>query len=390
MKLRGQALIAALVAMLMLMLSACADRPALPVSEVSVGEKAFHDVSLSASGRLACVSCHAPATGHAAPNDLAVQLGGLDLAVPGVRASQSARYLATNGKFRFDDEGTPTGGFFWDGRADSLAAQAASPLLGEREMANPNKAAVVKRVANASWANEFKQLYGADIFSNVDLAFDKLGQALQTFQSQQAGFNEFSSKYDEYLRGTVSLTDQEARGLALFNDPEKGNCASCHPSAKAEDGSFPLFTDFTYDNLGVPRNPEIKANLDPDYFDLGLCARSDLSSRSELCGAFKVPTLRNVALRKAFFHNGRFKSLREALVFYVQRDTNPEKWYPRNPDGTVRKFDDLPARFVANVNVSEAPYNRKRGQKPALSEAEIDDLEAFLKTLNDGWVAKSQ
>jgi len=257
-------------------------------------------------------------------------------------------------------------------------------------MANPNKAAVVKRVANASWANEFKQLYGADIFSNVDLAFDKLSQALQTFQSQQAGFNEFSSKYDEYLRGTVSLTDQEARGLALFNDPEKGNCASCHPSAKAEDGSFPLFTDFTYDNLGVPRNPEIKANLDPDYFDLGLCARSDLSSRSELCGAFKVPTLRNVALRKAFFHNGRFKSLREALVFYVQRDTNPEKWYPRNPDGTVRKFDDLPARFVANVNVSEAPYNRKRGQKPALSEAEIDDLEAFLKTLNDGWVAKSQ
>ena len=388
MKLRGQALIAALVAMLML--SACADRPALRVSEVSVGEKAFHDVSLSASGRLACVSCHAPATGHAAPNDLAVQLGGLDLAVPGVRASQSARYLATNGKFRFDEEGTPTGGFFWDGRADSLAAQAASPLLGEREMANPNKAAVVKRIANASWANEFKQLYGADIFSNVDLAFDKLGQALQTFQSQQAGFNEFSSKYDEYLRGTVSLTDQEARGLALFNDPEKGNCASCHPSAKAEDGSFPLFTDFTYDNLGVPRNPEIKANLDPDYFDLGLCARSDLSSRSEFCGAFKVPTLRNVALRKAFFHNGRFKSLREALVFYVQRDTNPEKWYPRNPDGTVRKFDDLPARFVANVNVSEAPYNRKRGQKPALSEAEIDDLEAFLKTLNDGWVAKSQ
>ena len=122
-------------------------------------------------------------------------------------------------------------------------------------------------------------------------------------------------------------------------------------------------------------------------FDLGLCARpgGDLASRGDLCGAFKVPSLRNVALRKALFHNGRFKSLKDALSFYVQRDTNPEKFYPRNADGSVNKFDDLPAAYKANVNTTEAPYNRKAGDAPALSDAEIDDVIAFLQTLSDGY-----
>jgi cytochrome c peroxidase len=330
--------------------------------------------------------------GHSAPNDLAAQFGGIDLKVQGLRNSQPVRYLATNTEFYFDDEGTPTGGFFWDGRADSLNAQTAGPLLGAGELANKDKVAVVQRIAAASWAADFKRLYGADVFKDVDGAFDKLGLALKAFQSQGPEFNAFTSKYDEVLRGKATLSAQEARGLEWFNDPQKGNCASCHPSAKAQDGSHPLFTDFTYDNLGVPRNPEILANADPTYFDLGLCARTnakgqqDLLHRTDLCGAFKVPTLRNVDLRRAYFHNGRFKSLREALVFYVQRDTNPEKWYPKKPNGSVRKFDDLPPQFVVNVNTTEAPYDRKRGDAPALNDAEIDDVLAFLKTLTDGWV----
>jgi cytochrome c peroxidase len=98
-----------------------------------------------------------------------------------------------------------------------------------------------------------------------------------------------------------------------------------------------------------------------------------------------VPTLRNVAVRQTFFHNGRFSSLKEALTFYVQRDTSPEKWYPLNADGSVNKFDDLPAAYRANVNTSEAPYNRRRGGTPALSDAEIDDVIAFLATLTDGY-----
>ena len=174
-------------------------------------------------------------------------------------------------------------------------------------------------------------------------------------------------------------------GLALFNDPNKGNCASCHTSAKGSDGAHPLFTDYTYDNLGLPRNMEIPANLDANYFDLGLCGRADLNARFDLCGAFKVPSLRNVALRKTYFHNSAFKSLKDAVTFYVQRDTNPEKWYPLNSDGTVNKFNDLLIAQRGNVNTTEAPYNRLIGDVPALSDAEVDDVIVFLRTLTDGW-----
>ncbi|MEK0416556.1 MAG: hypothetical protein RI949_562 [Pseudomonadota bacterium] len=355
-----------------------------PVAKI--GEKAFVEPLLSASGRQSCSSCHAPETGHAAANNLAVQFGGLNLDQPGLRNSQSLRYLVKNTAFHFDSDGTPTGGFFWDGRADSLAQQAAGPLLGAREMANPDKASVVAKIARTSWAREFRAVFGDNILQNVDLAFDKLTLALAQYQIEDAALNAYTSKYDAWLRGETSLTAQEARGLALFNDPTKGNCASCHTSSRASDGSHPLFTDFTYDNLGLPRNMQIPANADPTYFDLGLCARAELSSRTELCGAFKVPSLRNVALRQAYFHNGYFKTLKEALIFYVQRDTQPEKWYPLNPDGTVNKFNDLPSALQGNVNISEAPYDRRVGELPALSDAEVDDVITFLRTLTDGWM----
>ena len=210
----------------------------------------------------------------------------------------------------------------------------------------------------------------------------------QAFQRDDVAFNGFSSKYDSVLAGKAELTAQEARGLALFNDAAKGNCAACHPSEKSADGKPPLFTDFSYDNLGVPRNPEIIANRDPTYFDLGLCARPGLHTREDLCGAFRVPSLRNVTLRQVYFHNGRYRSLKDALNFYVQRDTHPERWYPRKADGSIEKFDDLPARWHANVNRKEVPYDRQLGQTPALDEREIDDVIAFLATLEDGWGAR--
>ena len=353
--------------------------------EAALGALAFNDPTLSASGRLSCASCHAAEAAHAAFNSLAVQLGGSYLQVQGLRASQSLRYLAANTPFHFEADGTPSGGFFWDGRAATLAIQAGIPLLGAREMANADKAAVLSKIAQASWASNFQSLYGADALLDADLAFDRLTQALQRFQLEDSSFNAYTSKYDEVLRNRAALTAQESRGLSLFNDPAKGNCAACHPSARDEKGKHPLFTDFSYDNLGVPRNAEIAANRDPAYFDLGLCGRADLHGRDDLCGAFKVPSLRNVALRQTFFHNGRFKSLSDVVTFYVQRDTHPQKWYPRNPDGTVNKFDDLPARLHGNVNTSEGPYDRLPGAAPALNDGEVDDVVAFLRTLNDGW-----
>ncbi|GAC1605720.1 MAG: cytochrome c peroxidase [Ramlibacter sp.] len=353
--------------------------------EAALGQLAFNERLLSASGRISCASCHATDSAHGAPNPLAVQPGGAQLDNQGLRASQSLRYLAGNGAFHFGSDGKPAGGFFWDGRADSLAIQAGIPLLGPREMANADKASVVAGLARTAWADQFKAVYGADILDTPDRAFDRLTQSLQRFQLEDASFNAYTSKYDAVLRAKASLTAPEARGLALFNDPARGNCASCHTSAKGADGSHPLFTDFSYDNLGIPRNPEIAANSDPSYFDLGLCDRPDLRDRKDLCGAFKVPTLRNVALRQALFHNGRFKSLKDALTFYVQRDTDPQKWYPRNADGSIRKFDDLPPQWHSNVNTTEVPYDRKPGDAPALDDSDIDDLIAFLRTLTDGW-----
>jgi cytochrome c peroxidase len=351
----------------------------------ALGELIFNDVSLSASGRQACASCHSEGAAHGADNSLSVQLGGVLSDQQGRRSSPSINYLSFNTAFYFDAEGTPTGGFFWDGRARSLKDQAGQPFLGAVEMANASKAEVVDKLSRAAYAEEFKRVFGADILSRPEEAFDRTTLALQQYQREAASFRPFSSKYDEFLRGRVALSAQETRGLAFFNSPAKGNCAACHPSGRSADGSLPLFTDFSYDALGVPRNPEIAANADPDHFDLGLCERAELASRTDLCGAFKVPTLRNVALRRVLFHNGRFKSLKEALTFYVQRDTQPEKWYPLNADGTVRKFDDLPAAYRDNVNVTEAPYNRRPGDAPALSDAEIDDLIAFLNTLTDGY-----
>jgi cytochrome c peroxidase len=356
-------------------------------AQASLGEKIFKDTSLSASGQQACASCHGADSGHSALNDLPAQMGGVMLELQGKRSSPSIRYLTTNTAFYFAADGTPTGGFFWDGRASSLQDQAGRPFTNPVEMANADVGAVIDKLSKAAYAEEFKKVFGADIFTRQDDAFARMTLALQQYQREDTGFRPFTSKYDEFLRGNVSLSEQEMRGFALFNNPTKGNCAGCHPSAKASDGSFPLFTDFTYDNLGVPRNPDLVQNNDPSFYDLGLCAREggDLALRTDLCGAFKVPSLRNVALRKVLFHNGRFKSLKDALTFYVQRDTNPEKFYSRNADGSVKKFDDLPLAYQVNVNTSEVPYNRKPGDAPALGDADIDDVIAFLQTLSDGF-----
>ena len=151
-------------------------------------------------------------------------------------------------------------------------------------------------------------------------------------------------------------------------------------------GGFPQFTDDGLINIGVPRNAKLPANADPTYFDMGLCGpyRKDLADHKAYCGMFKTPSLRNVAERKVFFHNGSFTSLAQVLRFYAQRDTSPQKWYPKNPDGSIHKFDDLPPGLAANVN-REPPFDRQRGGKPSLSEAEITDVIAFLKTLSDGY-----
>lgn len=356
-------------------------------AQAALGEKIFKDVSLSASGKMSCATCHDPANAHAQSNNLAVQMGGAKLDVPGFRAVPSLRYLNLTPAFFFAADGTPTGGFTRDGRAQTLAQQAERPFFAPHEMANMDKADVINKLQRASYVNEFKQVFGNAIFDKVELAFDRLQFSLQQYQKEDAEFHPYDSKYDQFLAGKIKFNDAELRGLALFNNPTKGNCAGCHTSSKGSDGASPLFTDFTYDNLGVPRNYAIPATADATYFDLGLCGpdRTDLSTRADLCGAFKVPTLRNVATRKVFFHNGRFSSLRDAVNFYVRRDTHPQEWFPVSANGQLLKFNDLPAAYINNVNTTEVPYNRKLGMNAALNANEVDDVVTFLGTLNDGY-----
>jgi cytochrome c peroxidase len=362
-----------------------------------LGRSLFSDPSLSASGRLACATCHDPGHAYGPANALAVQLGGKDMRQPGGRAVPSLKYLQVDPPFSehyhdSDDEGDdtidngPTGGLTWDGRVDRGRDQARIPLLSPFEMANTTAADVVERVRRGSHAAELRRIFGDTISADRERAFAGITEALEAFQQDYREFYPYNSKYDAYLAGNATLTDEEARGLSVFNDPTKGNCAHCHLSARGKDGTPPQFTDYGLIALGVPRNRDIPANSDPNYFDLGACGplRTDLSTRSEYCGYFRSPSLRNVALRQTFFHNGAVHTLREAIAFYVERDINPGKWYPRDARGQLQKFDDLPEQYRDNVNM-EPPFGGKPGDAPPLSASEIDDIVAFLKTLTDGY-----
>ncbi len=361
-----------------------------------LGRKMFFDVGLSASGKLSCATCHDPAHAYAPANALAVQLGGARLDQQGARAVPSLRYVlnrtpswhqpyvASLGERIREGMESPSGGFAWDGRFNTLHEQAAFPLLAQNEMSNVSEQEVSERLSRAEYAQEFRKAFGSTVFASPHEAFQKALLAIEQFEIDDASFHPYSSRFDAYLDGKARLTEQQARGLALFDDPNKGNCASCHLDSKGADGSHPLFTNYQHEALGVPRNLEIRANADPNYYDKGVCGpvRTSLTDQSDLCGLFKTPTLRNVASRGTFFHNGRFHTLKAALEFYVLRDTNPGRWYPHSGHD-ILKFDDLPSSERENVDVVDLPLNKKRGEKPIWNAQDIDDVIAFLKTLTD-------
>jgi cytochrome c peroxidase len=362
----------------------------------SLGRALFSDPSLSASGKLSCASCHDPRHAFGPPNALAVQRGGATGASPGLRAVPSLMYAQNTPPFTehfVDDEGNdsidqgPAGGRTWDGRAQSAHEQAELPLLSPFEMANADAAAVVSNAEHSPHAAEFRAAFGANVFADPALAFKGLVLALESYQQSAAEFYPYTSKYDAVLRREATLSAEETFGLTIFNDPIKGNCARCHPSAVRQ-GALPQFTDFGYAALGVPRNPRIPANHVPQYVDLGLCGplREDLRNHAEYCGLFRTPSLRNVAQRPVFFHNGAIHTLRDAVRFYAERDAYPNHWYPTTRAGTVKKFDDLPMQYQRNVD-GQSPFGQAAGDAPALNNAEVNALVAFLKTLSDGYAA---
>lgn len=402
------------------------DHPVELSAVAQLGKKMFFDTSLSGSGKLACASCHSPDHAYGPPNNLAVQLGGPKLNRQGLRAVPSLRYLEHTPGFTIgpnkalpDSDATasaapptnalqvavvakstqpsaallaaeanvPMGGLDWDGRADTLQSQAQGPFLDPNEMDNKSTAMLLEKLRRAAYADDLRKLFGANIFDNSGLALNEALFALARFQLEDPSFHPYDSKYDYYLAGKATLSAAETRGLKLFEDPQKGNCSSCHIDKPSRDGMFPpAFTDYQFEALAGPRNKELTANRDPHHYDLGLCGPMRADRRQPAyCGLFKTPTLRNSATRAALFHNGVFKNLEDLLHFYVERETDPGKWYPKRADGSIDKYDDLPQRYKKNVDIVDAPFDRKPGDPPALNAEEINDMVAFLKTLNDGY-----
>jgi len=363
----------------------------------AIGRSLFFDASLSESGKVACATCHDPRRAFGPPNDSAVQRGGSHGRSYGVRAVPSLMYTQNIPSFTehyFDDEGNdsidqgPAGGRTWDGRAQSAHDQARLPLFSPFEMANAGADAVAAKVRRANYAVQFRETFGNAVFDDKASAFKAIVLALEVFQQSPTEFYPYSSKYDAWLRREVVLSAEESRGLAAFDDPAKGNCARCHPSG-VRNGAFPQFTDFGYAAIGAPRNRAIPANANRRYYDLGLCGplRTDLADRKEYCGLFRTPSLRNVATRRVFFHNGVVHSLQDAVRFYAERDTRPQEWYRDTAGGDTVKFDDLPPQYRGNIDI-QPPFDRHVGDAPALSDTDIKDIVAFLETLTDGYVPR--
>ncbi len=396
--------------------------PALsPLAQL--GARLFHDERLSGSGRMSCATCHSGSHAYGPPGRSSVMSGGPQLKTPGFRAVPSLEYLYLQPAFGIGPDSdqpipltehaqlasgharavktaqapqaaanlVPQGGLFWDGRVDRLDQQVAGPLYNPAEMDGGSPSRVLRKLQTGPYAADFVRLFGPAIFREPRLALEDAALAIARYELESPAFHPFTSKFDAWREGKARLTPAEMRGYRLFNDPAKGNCAACHVDQPTPGEPRPLFTDFQYEALGVPRNPAIPANRDADYYDLGLCGpfRTDLRKETRYCGMFLTPSLRNVALRHVFFHNGIFHSLRQVLEFYVNRDLHPERFYPRDTDGHVIKYNDLPARYRTNVDTTDPPLNRRPGDAPALTPGEMRDIIEFLGTLTDGYGRRS-
>lgn len=379
-----------------------------PIEEL--GKRLFFDVNLSEPSGQSCAACHGPAAGWTGPDSVinkggAVYEGALEGRF-GNRKPPSAAYAGDSPVLHLDEEGNFVGGMFWDGRAsgdtlgDPLAEQAMGPFLNPLEQNMPDKKSTVQKVHDADYAELFRKVWGPetlDTEKDIDGTFERIVRSIAAFE-RSAEVNPFNSKFDDFWRAAESkgldvalidkinwtkfkdlgLKEEELKGLMLFNT--KALCSACHVLTP-ENGKPPVFTDFTYDNLGIPKNPDnsfyaMDKKWNPDgrnWVDKGLGGYLEGTDNyakyaAENYGKHKVPTLRNVDLRpdgdfvKAFMHNGVFKTLEEVVSFYNTRDRNEAKWPP--------------PEVMQNVNEEELG-------DLGLTPEEEDAIVLFMKTLSD-------
>jgi len=362
-----------------------------------VGKLIFFDENLSLNGDQSCASCHGPEVGFTGPLEDTNEHGAVyEGSVPGSfgdRKPPSAAYATLSPIFNQDKSGLFEGGNFWDGRAtgeklgNPAADQAQGPFLNPKEQALGVSADVVERVCASGYGGLFRQVWSSDDYhvcdpANVDGAYDAIALSIAAYEDSTE-VNAFSSKYDQTFNGKVKLSKEEQRGFALFRG--KGLCHRCHIS----NGPQALFTDYSFDNLGLPQNPENPAGVAPDFVDLGLGVFLMNAGYSEQVyeaewGKQKVPTLRNVDLRptedfvKAYGHNGYFKTLESIVHFYNTRDvldTCP---------GAYTEAQALAANCWPAPEVPENVNTDELGNLGLTADEEAA-IVAFLKTLSDGY-----
>jgi cytochrome c peroxidase len=360
-----------------------------------LGKAIFFDENLSLNGNQSCATCHAREAGWTGPDETINAHGAVyEGSVPGAfgdRKPPSSAYATLSPIFYMDKKGLFVGGNFWDGRAtgetlgNPAAEQAKGPFLNPVEQALPDAATLVAKVCAADYGDQFMEIWGEEICDpgNVSMAYDAIGLTIAAYEGSPE-VNAFTSKYDYSLKDQAKLTKQERQGFALFQG--KGKCKLCHISS----GAQPLFTDFTFDNLGLPKNPENPVyGQNPGFIDPGL--GGFLATRPEYAayaadnmGKHKVPTLRNVNLgsdtfTKAYGHNGYFKSLYGIVHFYNTRDVLPTCPGDCTEAQALASNCWPAAEFAANVNTAELG-------DLGLTKAEEEAIVAFLKTLDDGYM----
>jgi cytochrome c peroxidase len=411
----------------------------------TLGKRLFFDNSLSINGTQSCAACHAPETGFTGRDSAvnaaeAVYQGALPLHF-GNRKPPTAAYAGNSPLLHQDESGAWSGGMFWDGRAtgavlgDPLAEQAKGPYLNPLEQALADARVLCVKVIKSDYANLFEQVWGAGTLNcakDVAGVYDKIGRSVAAYE-RSAEVNPYNSKFDLFwdnalaagkdvtkikcgtggmggggamgcpsggtdpnrwtaFRG-LGLEDNELQGLAVFNDPNRAKCSSCH-SLKAGPAGYPLFTDFGYDNLGIPKNPAnpfyvMPPAWNPDganWVDYGLggylkSAGFGVEVYGTELGKVKVPTLRNVDLRpfpefvKAYGHNGYFKSLGDIVFFYHWRAAMDSGMGGGMGGGMSDMFPP-------------PEVDQNRAVLSMFPRPQVDNIVTFLKTLNDGYYQK--
>jgi cytochrome c peroxidase len=414
-------------------LAACNDDPLRPLApdetrislsvaatpNEALGKLIFFDANLSRNRNQACAACHDPAWGWTGPI-AAINAGGsvYEGSIAGRfgdRKPPSSAYATISPVFHRERSGLFVGGNFWDGRAtggklgNPAADQAQGPFLNPVEQALPDAACVVYRVSVSGYAALYASVWGGNLASiafppgtdadcaagtpitldaanraKVNQEYDRIALSIAAFEAS-AESNAYTSKFDAWRSGLATLSKEEIKGWSLFQG--KGKCQACHPAR----GPKPAFTDFTFDNLGVPKNPANPVYAgNPGFIDVGLggflASIGGMGGDPALeTGKHKVPTLRNVDLRpfpgavKAFMHNGVFKSLEQVVHFYNTRDLLPRCESTPFP---VFGVNCWPApEVLQNMNTDELG-------NLGLSDAEERALVAFMRTLSDGYISR--